>query len=175
MTNHRPLILFFTSFLVVEVINSLLSRMLNQFGLIPRDANALLGIIFSPWLHGNTQHFLANIGALIILGLACYQWGKATFWKSTLIIIVCSGLAVWVVGRSALHIGASGLVYGYFGFSVLAGWLAKRFIYLLVSVAIAILYGSMAWGLLPLQNQVSFEYHIMGCISGLIAAKLYAK
>lgn len=110
-----------------------------------------------------------------MLAMVSYQWGKHTFWKSTLFIIIFSGLAVWVIGRPAMHIGASGLVYGYFGFSLLAGWLAKRFIYLMLSVVVAVLYGSMMWGLLPIQNGVSFEYHIMGCISGLIAAKLFVK
>ena len=174
MKRDNYFLLFLFSFPLVDFINLLTHRQLNQYGVIPRNIEHLTGIFSSVWLHGNLSHLLANFTALIVLAFLCKQWGKTTFWKTTMLIIVLSGSLVWLFGRPSLHIGASGLVYGYFGFSVVAGWFSKKFYLTLISVAVVIFYGSMIWGVLPSQPSTSFEYHFAGFISGILSAKVFA-
>ncbi len=175
MAKLASLLFFLLSFLIIEVINTFLARSLNQFGLIPRSFDALQGILLSPWLHANTHHFLANITALLVLSPITWQWGKKTYWTTTLFIIITSGLLVWIFARPAFHIGASGLVYGYFGFCLIAGFINRKPIFILLSIFVGIFYGSMIWGVLPLYPGTSFEYHLFGFIMGLLAAKIWAK
>ncbi|MBO1256522.1 rhomboid family intramembrane serine protease [Alteromonas sp. 5E99-2] len=174
MKNTKYFLFFLFSFPLADCINILSHRQLNQYGLIPRNLEHLTGIFSSVWLHGNLSHLLANFSALIVLAFLCKQWGNNTFWKTTSLIIILSGVLVWIFGRPSLHIGASGLVYGYFGFSIIAGWISKKVYFTLISIAVAIFYGSMIWGVLPSQPNTSFEYHLAGFISGIFAAKLFA-
>ena len=103
------------------------------------------------------------------------QWGRAVFIKSMLLIWLGAGLCVWVLGRNAMHIGASGIVYGLFGFLVVAGFYSKKLHLLLISLVIAFLYGGMIFGVLPTQRFVSFEYHFFGFVMGVLSARLWAK
>ena len=172
MKRNNYFLVFLFSFPLIECINLLTHRQLNKYGLIPRNIDHLTGIVSSVWLHGSVSHFLANFSALVVLAFLCKQWGISTFWKTTGLIILLSGVLVWLFGRPALHIGASGLVYGYFGFSVVAGWFSKRVYLTLISMGVVIFYGSMIWGVLPSQPNTSFEYHLTGFLSGILAAKL---
>lgn len=174
MKRDNYFLLFLFSFPLVECINLLIHRQLNQFGLFPRNTEHLTGIFSSVWLHGSLSHFIANFTALLVLSFLCKQWGNSVFWKTTSLIIILSGILVWLLGRPSFHIGASGLVYGYFGFSIVAGWLSKRVYLTLISIVVTIFYGSMIWGVLPTQPNTSFEYHLAGFFSGLLAAKLFA-
>ncbi len=161
--------------ILIEIINVFTGRMLSHFGVIPRHLSHLLGIFTAPFLHGNPAHLMANLFPLLLFMWLSMQWGKRTFILTTFAIIVLSGLAVWLFARGATHIGASGAVYGYFGFLVLAGFRSKKIRYLLISVVVAVVYGGMLIGVLPLSPYVSFEYHFFGFISGLIAAWYWAK
>lgn len=175
MAKYASLIIFLMSFLIVEILNTVLVRSLNQLGLIPRHLDALQGILTSPWLHSNTHHFLANISALLVLCPIAWQWGPKIFWRSTLFIIIASGLLVWLLGRPAFHVGASGLVYGYFGFCLIAGFFNRKPLFIMLSIFVGIFYGSMIWGVLPLYPDTSFEYHLFGFITGLVAARIWAR
>lgn len=167
-------ILFLFSFVFVEFLNIIFGRHLNSVGLVPRSLDHLSGILFAPWLHGNIEHALTNFSALFVLAALVWQWGKKVFWKSSLLIILASGLFVWIFARPAYHIGASGLVYGYFGFCIVGGWMSERFYLLLISILVTLFYGSMIWGVLPVQQGTSFEFHLAGFISGVLAAKYWA-
>ena len=158
-----------------EFINLLLSNWLNQFGIRPRDPGNLPGIFLAPWLHANLTHFASNFLPLLLFMWLSMQWGKLTFLKSTLLIWLGAGLLVWLFGRNAMHIGASGIVYGYLGFLILGGFYSKKLHLLIISVVIAVLYGGMIFGVLPLQRFVSFEYHLFGFLMGLLSAHLWAK
>ena len=159
----------------IEIINLLSARALNQFGNIPRYVPGLKGIIFGPFLHGSLQHFFSNIIPLAIFTYLTLQYGTKRYWLVTLWIIVLSGILVWLFGRSASHIGASGLIYGYFGFLVVAGFLSKSFKLLIISLVVAFFYGGLIFGVMPTSSFVSWESHLFGFITGIIAAKLWAK
>ena len=161
--------------IAIEFINMLTANSLNQFGIVPRSPGHLSGIITAPFLHGSVVHLLANLPVLLLFIWLSLQWGSKRFWLATLTIFVISGLGVWLFGRHAMHIGASGIVYGYFGFLVLAGFRSKKISLIVISVLVALLYGGMLVGLLPASQYVSFEYHLFGFISGLVAAWAWAK
>ncbi|MCP3862587.1 MAG: rhomboid family intramembrane serine protease [Aestuariibacter sp.] len=163
------------SLLGVEFLNLILANSLNQFGLRPRDISHLSGIVTAPWLHGSLTHFASNFLPLLLFAGLAMQWGRAVFIKSMLLIWLGAGLCVWVLGRNAMHIGASGIVYGLFGFLVVAGFYSKKLHLLLISLVIAFLYGGMIFGVLPTQRFVSFEYHFFGFVMGVLSARLWAK
>ncbi len=161
--------------IALEAINVLTANSLNQFGLVPRSLHHLGYIFTAPFLHGSPAHLMTNLVPLLLFMWLSLQWGTRTFTLTTLTIFILAGLAVWLFGRQAYHIGASGVVYGYFGFLVLGGFISKKIPYIIISVLVAILYGGMLVGVLPSKSFISFEYHLFGFISGLIAAWAWAR
>ncbi|WP_340679137.1 rhomboid family intramembrane serine protease [Paraglaciecola sp.] len=160
---------------LIEVLNLLSGRMLNQLGNIPRYVPGLKGVIFGPFIHGSLQHFFSNIIPLAIFTYLMLQYGSRRYLLVSIWIIILSGMLVWLFGRSASHVGASGLIYGYFGYIVLAGFLGKSIKLLLISLLVAFFYGGLIFGVMPTSPFVSWESHLFGFIAGLIAAKLWAK
>ncbi|MEG3765728.1 rhomboid family intramembrane serine protease [Alteromonas sp. 14N.309.X.WAT.G.H12] len=161
--------------IIIEVINLLTANSLNQFGVLPRALPYLPYIFTAPFLHASAGHLMTNLVPLLLFIWLSLQWGNRTFWLTTLTICLIGGIGVWLFGRSAVHIGASGMVYGYFGFLLLAGFRTRRAPYIIISVLVAILYGGMLFGILPTRTFVSFEYHLFGFIGGLIAAWAWVK
>jgi membrane associated rhomboid family serine protease len=156
---------------IIEVINMFTGRYyLNQFSLYPRELSHLLHIFTAPFLHANFAHFASNIVTLSIFSLLLLQFGGKRFISVSLSLIVMTGLLVWVFGRPSFHLGASGVIYGYFGYLVLAGFLSKRFFLMLISVLVAFFYGGMIWGVLPNQPYISWESHLFGFLAGLCLA-----
>ncbi|ALS99365.1 rhomboid family intramembrane serine protease [Lacimicrobium alkaliphilum] len=160
-------------FVVVEIINLLSGRSLNQFGLLPREVQSLPGVLTAPFLHGNLGHFLSNIIPLAIFSLLMLEYGARRALLVNLWIILMSGILVWILGRYALHIGASGLIYGQFGFLLLAGFYHRHIIKILISLGVGVVYGSMIFGVLPGRAFISWEFHLFGFIAGLLAAHYF--
>ncbi|MGJ8680896.1 rhomboid family intramembrane serine protease [Paraglaciecola sp.] len=163
--------LFFT---VIELINLFTGRFLNQFGNIPRYVPGLTGIVVGPFLHGGIQHFLSNIVPLCIFSYLVMQYGIKRYALVTVWLIGMTGILVWLFARPATHIGISGLVYGYFGYLVLAGFLSGKFKLIVISLLVGFFYGGLIFGVLPSRPFVSWESHLFGFICGLVAAKLWA-
>ncbi|RDV29431.1 rhomboid family intramembrane serine protease [Alteromonas aestuariivivens] len=159
----------------VEFINLLSVNSLNHFGLVPRDVSSLPFLFTAPFVHGTPQHLIANLIPLLLFMWLALQWGTRTFWLVTLSVCLIGGLGVWCFGRSAVHIGASGMVYGFFGFLLIAGFRSRKIPYIVISVLVALLYGGLLGGLLPTREFISFEYHIFGFIGGIIAAWAWGK
>ena len=169
--NLYLLIGFIGVILVVELVNSLLNHSLNAFGLVPRTAGGLVGVPLSPFLHGSYAHVQSNSVGLLALGcLAVMRSGSRFPWVCA-IIIVTGGLGLWVVGRSATHVGASGLVFGLFGYLVVKGLLDRS---ILSVLAAAVVCGVFGWGILsgvlPGNEYVSWEGHLCGLAAGVLAA-----
>ncbi|MDH3647816.1 MAG: rhomboid family intramembrane serine protease [Gammaproteobacteria bacterium] len=160
---------------IVEVVNFILSHSLNGFGLVPRRLDGLPGILVSPILHGSFAHLLSNTGGLIALGGLVAMRGERHFVTTTLAIAVFSGALVWLFGRSALHVGASGLVFGYFGLLLGRAWYRRTPETLLIGAVVIAVYGGIIWGISPLQRFVSWEGHLAGLIAGLVVARLRAR
>jgi len=160
----------------IELVNFFLGHSLSRLGGIqPRTLFGLIGIPASPFLHFGLFHLLMNTLPFAILGgLICLQ-DKKLFVEVSLIIIIFSGLAVWLLGRPAIHAGASSLIFGYFGFLLASGWYAKDLQSVVIAFAVLIFYGGMIFGLLPLRAYVSWEGHLFGFLSGISAAWMNAR
>ncbi|WP_428982833.1 rhomboid family intramembrane serine protease [Paraglaciecola aquimarina] len=149
--------------------------MLNQFGNIPRYVPGLTGIITGPFIHGSLQHYLSNIFPLCIFSYLLLQYGIHRYLLVTVWITLLTGILVWLFARSATHIGVSGVVYGYFGYLLLAGFLSRKIKLMIISLVVGFFYGGLIFGVLPSSPYVSWESHLFGFISGLVAARLWAK
>jgi membrane associated rhomboid family serine protease len=171
----RLVLVVFVLFSAIEMINLFTGRMLSQLGTIPRYVPGLKGIILGPFVHGSLQHYFSNIIPLCIFTYLLLQYGLNRYLQVTLWIMITSGLLVWLFARPATHIGVSGVVYGYFGYLVLAGFLSGKFKLIIISALVAFFYGGLIFGILPSSPFVSWESHLFGFIAGLVAAKLWAK
>ncbi|WP_244862794.1 rhomboid family intramembrane serine protease [Paraburkholderia aspalathi] len=147
---------------------------LNRHGVVPRTLSGLQGILFAPWLHAGLWHITANTGGLLVLGWLTMWPRIANFWQATAGAILGAGLCAWLLGAPySVHIGASGVVFGYAGYLVARGVYTRSIISILVALFVASSYGlSMLLGALPLYPGVSWPSHLGGAIGGIIAARL---
>ena len=155
---------------VIQILNIFSNNFFNQFGILPREISHLTGILFTPFLHGNLPHIIANTIPFIVLGFLVHQT-KHLFYVSAFVAFF-GGLAVWIFARSSYHIGASGVIMGYFGFLLSHAFFTRTLRSIIVSFAAIIIYGGMIISLVDFRAHISFEGHIFGFISGVIAAKL---
>ncbi len=149
---------------------------LDGFGIWPRRVDWLWGILFAPFLHGGLGHLVANTGSLLFLGWLVLLRRVGNFLVVTVLAILTSGLGVWLFGRpGSIHIGASGLVFGYLGYLLLRGYFERSVSSIVLSVVIGLLYGGALSGLLPGVPGVSWEGHLFGFFGGAGAARLLAR
>ena len=143
---------------------------LTDYGLQPRSARGLLGIITMPFLHGSLGHIVANTIPLIVL-LFLLTGSRARSWVIVIEIVVLGGVILWIVGRSANHVGASALISGLIAYLVLGGVFERRPISLVVAIVTFVLYGgSLLWGFIPRTAEVSWDGHLCGAIAGGLLA-----
>ena len=157
----------------VFLIDWIFNLNLNQYGIFPRKTSALGGILFSPFLHGSFGHLISNTLPFFILGTVIIYFYQKCWIKVLLIIYVITGTGVWLVARPAIHIGASGLVYGFVGFLFFSGLFRKNIKSLLISIAIVLLYGGLIFGIFPGQKNISWESHLVGAIVGGLCAYIF--
>lgn len=164
---------FILTLWVLELADSiLLHGRLNRLGIRPRRWIGLRGILFAPLLHGNLGHLAANTIPLVVLGWLIMLNGLNTFLAVTAIAWLISGMGTWLLGGyNTNHIGASGLVFGYFGYLLLRGYFDRSFSALLIAVLVGLLYGSMIWGVLPIHRGKSWQSHLFGFMGGGVAAR----
>ncbi|MEQ8464984.1 rhomboid family intramembrane serine protease [Coleofasciculus sp. E1-EBD-02] len=148
---------------------------LDGYGILPRTIIGLRGILFAPFLHGGLPHLIANTIPFLTLGWFVMLQKTSDFFIVTAITMVVSGLGVWLIGSPGLHIGASGLVFGYLGFLLLRGYFQRNIPSILLSLIVGFLYGGAIWGVLPTVPGVSWEGHLFGFIGGIIAARLLSQ
>ena len=165
------LMAFIALILILEVLNGSVDHGLNAYGLEPRITSGLIGIPLSPFLHGSYLHVQSNAVALLALGtLAVIRSGSRFPWICMIIILV-GGLGVWLFGRPAIHVGASGLVFGLFGYLLVRGVLDLSILSVFVAVVVASVFGWMVVsGVVPTNEYVSWEGHVCGLIAGALAA-----
>lgn len=155
----------------VQAVNLITGYVLNDwFGLIPRRIGGLDGIVFMPILHGSVTHAASNSIPLAILGGLLAVTARRVALPASAIIVVLGGIGVWIFGNTAIHVGASGLIFGWFGFLLARGVVEKRPVPLLVAAGVALVYGTMIWGVLPGQEGISWESHLLGAAAGVLAA-----
>ena len=149
---------------------------LDAFGIRPHSFIGLRGILLAPFLHGGLGHLIANTIPFLTLGWLVMLRETSDFFVVSIITMFVSGLGVWLTGSPySIHVGASGVIFGYFGFLLLRGYFERSFAAILFSLVVGFLYGGMIWGVLPIQYGISWQGHLFGFIGGAIAARLLAK
>jgi len=145
---------------------------LVAFGIAPRTARGLSGIVCAPLLHANWAHLMANATPLFAL-LTLLFWDRHYRPVRALALIwVVSGLGAWLIGRGgAVHVGASSLVYGLVAYLVVAGLLSRSWRSAFVALLVLIAYGGIIYGLLPQRGPISWEGHLSGALAGCWAAR----
>jgi membrane associated rhomboid family serine protease len=161
---------------VSEVVNLLIfGQRLNLLGIIPRHIIGLRGILFAPFLHAGLGHLIANTIPFLVLGWFVMLQETSDFFVVTGITMLFSGLGVWLFGSPGVHIGASGLIFGYLGFMLFRGYFERNFPSILLAFIVGFLYGGALWGILPTVPGRSWEGHLFGLIGGAIAARFLAR
>jgi membrane associated rhomboid family serine protease len=149
-----------------------LSRGLNAFGIVPHSLIGLRGILFAPFLHGGFYHVAANTAPFIILGWLVMLRKISDFYFVSVVSAIASGLGTWLIGSPcSVHVGVSGVIFGYFGYLLFRGYFERSFVAIAISIAIAVTYGGLIWGVFPTNPYISWEGHLFGFIGGIIAAK----
>lgn len=158
---------------LIEAVDQLFWQgQLDFFGVEPRTLTGLRNIIFAPFLHKGFSHLLANTLPFLVLGWFVMLSGIREFVAVSLIAMLVSGGGVWVLGMPrTVHVGISGVIFGYLGFLLLRGYLERSTTAILLALLAGLLYGSMIWGILPLQPNVSWLGHLFGLIGGGLAAR----
>ncbi|WP_196891642.1 rhomboid family intramembrane serine protease [Aureivirga marina] len=162
---------------VVYILDVILSGIFNypltQFGIYPRSIRGLMGIFAAPFLHGGLYHIVSNTLPLFFLFTIFLTIYKKNAIKIIPIAIIFVGLITWIIGRKAMHIGASGFIYFLASFLFFAGIFEKKMIAILTSILVFIFYGGMFWGIFPSHPYISWEGHLAGFISGIILAFMF--
>ncbi|GAB3811192.1 rhomboid family intramembrane serine protease [Pontibacter rugosus] len=170
-----PGLLFVALMWLISLLSYLTGADLGFLGILPRNFLGLIGVFLGPLIHGGLLHLLSNTFPLLLLsGFILYMYRKVAH-KVVVLIYILSGLLTWLIGRQAYHIGASGIVYGLAGFLLFNGFLRQHRGAMAVSLAILFLYSGLFYGIFPNEKGVSWEGHIAGLVSGLVAAIAYGE
>jgi Uncharacterized membrane protein (homolog of Drosophila rhomboid) len=156
---------------ILEILDQVLFLDLDRFGIVAHDPEGLLGVPLAPFLHAGFGHLMANSLPLLVLGITAAIRGVGRFIAASVIIVLVSGVGVWLTSAPYyVTVGASGLVFGYFGYVVARGLFDRHSLDIALGVVVAVLYYSLLWGVLPTQPGVSWQGHLFGLIGGVLAA-----
>lgn len=156
----------------VEVADWLLWHFpLDQYGIRPRTLIGLRNILFAPWLHVGFGHLIANSIPFWVLGWLVSLSGLRQFWRVTISAMLVSGVAIWLLGPPrTLHLGLSGIIFGYLGYLLLRGFMERSSLAVLLAALALLFYGGMLWSLVTWQPGVSWLGHLFGFLGGALAA-----
>jgi membrane associated rhomboid family serine protease len=166
-----PIVVLLLAMWLVRIVDAIIPADFNQLGLVPRTTGGLAGIVLMPFLHADFGHLLANtIPLAILLGLTVLSRHRA--WPVVVAIIMGSGVLLWLLGRSAYHIGASALVFGLIAYLITIGIREKHVVSLAVALLVGLLFGvTLLSGVIPqFGAAISWDGHLLGAISGLMVA-----
>ncbi|MFI0898552.1 rhomboid family intramembrane serine protease [Streptomyces sp. NPDC020983] len=158
----------------IEVVNALSGQRLDTYGITPRQGGELLDVVPAAFLHVGFSHLASNSLPLLVLGFIAALGGIARYLAVALTVVVVSGLGVWLTAPAhSVTLGASGLVFGLFGYLVVRGFVDHRALDVIVGMVVGVLYGSILWGVLPTATGVSWQAHLFGLAGGVVAAFLF--
>jgi len=164
---------------LIELVDQLSGHSLDRNGIRPLEADGLWGIVFAPLLHANWQHLAANTVPALMLGFLVTLAGMARFVWATAIIWIVGGFGTWLIGDvggcrlPTIHIGASGLIFGWLAFLLVFGWFTRHIWQIVIGIVVLLVYGGVLWGAVPELNRcggVSWQGHLCGAIAGVLAA-----
>jgi membrane associated rhomboid family serine protease len=159
---------------LLEVADQLLfGGRLDALGIQPRTATGLRGIALAPFLHGGFAHLAANTIPFIVLGWLVMLRSTSDFFVVAVVSAAVSGLGVWLFGGShSVHVGLSGVIFGFLGYLLARGVYERRLSAILLALIALVLYGGALWGVLPLQAGVSWQGHLFGFLGGWLVGTI---
>ncbi len=163
---------------LIEIVDQLLlGGGLDRFGVRPRELSGLVGIVLAPFLHGGISHLLANTVPLLVLGFLACSRKRMDFFVVGAASALSAGIGVWLFGAAGtVHIGASGVIFGYLGFLMGRGLFERSASTIALSAVVTMLFGGMLWGVLPIvATGISWESHLFGFLGGLLTARILGR
>ncbi|MFO7191784.1 MULTISPECIES: rhomboid family intramembrane serine protease [Thermocrispum] len=161
---------------LIELVDVVLPANLDAGGIQPREADGLLGVLFAPLLHGSWEHLAANSIPVLLFAFLTMAGGIGQWIAVSATIWLIGGLGVWLIGPpDTVHIGASGLAFGWLAFLLVRGIFNRAPGQLVLAVVLFLVYGGMLWGVLPGAADISWQGHLFGALAGVLAAWLVAK
>ena len=159
----------------VKIIEYLFDLSFVNYGVFPQNISGLKGIFLSPFIHKDFNHILNNSYSLLILIGLLFSFYKKIAPQILIWLYLISGFWLWIIGRPAFHVGASGVIYALAGFLFLSGLIRKNRNLSAISLLVIFLYGSMIWGIMPISQSISWEGHLSGFLAGLLVAVFFKK
>ena len=157
---------------VLEVVDKLADNRLDQYGIEPRDGDGLIGVVAAPFLHGGFDHLVGNTVPFLLMGFVIAAQGAIRVIAVTAIVALVSGLGTWLIAPdNTVHIGASGIVFGYATYLLSRGFFNRSVLELAVGAVVAVVYGSALLGGLVPEDGVSWQGHFFGAVGGIVAAR----
>jgi len=177
MVGGLTILSFVALLYLIEVIDGLSGHTLDRNGIRPLETDGLWGIVFSPLLHADWAHLMANTVPALVLGFLMTLAGMSRFIYATAIIWILGGLGTWLIGNigsayETNHIGASGLIFGWLTFLLVFGWFTRNVWEIVVGLVVLFLYWGLLFGVLPGTPGVSWQGHLCGAVAGVFAAYL---
>jgi len=162
---------------LAKAVELLFDLDLTSLGIYPRRTEGLPGVFFSPFIHADLRHLFNNSLPLFFLAVALFFFYSEVALRVFTWTYLSTGLLVWLGGREAWHIGASGIVYGLASFLFFSGIIRRYYRLVALSLLVVFLYGEMVWGIFPgvYGQEVSWESHMLGVFAGIALAVLYRK
>ncbi len=168
-------LLFVSMLWLVFWVESRFNFNFNYLGIYPLKMEGLRGIVLGPFIHSNLQHIFNNSVPLFVLTTSLFYFYRGIRWRVLLGGLLLTGLMTWIIGRPAVHIGASGVVYMLVAFLFFKGILSKQYQLIALSLVVVFLYGSLVWYLFPIDPKISWEGHLSGFAVGLLFAFLFRR
>ena len=157
--------LLFVVFFISRIIS------FDRFGLVPRRVSGMSGIVMMVLLHDDLKHLIANVVPLVVLIALLLIYRLVPPWAVVVLVQVCGGTALWLIGRRANHIGASLLVFGLVGFHMANGYFQSNIANVIVALVVAVLYGgTFLSSVVPWKQGSSWDGHLCGFIAGVAVA-----
>ena len=160
----------------VEVVDVIADHQLDQYGIEARDVDGLDGIVTAPFLHVGFAHLISNTIPFVIMGLLIAVEGARRLVWVFAIVAVVSGLGTWLVApEGTIHVGASGVVFGFSTYLIARGWFNRRPGQVAIGLVVLALWGSVLLGGRHPQEGISWQGHLFGAIGGVVAARVLAR
>lgn len=154
---------------------NLLNLNLLTLGIYPRYLPSLTHIFCAPFIHLNWAHLTGNAIGLSIFSFLILLKGLRFYTYTSLFIVICSGLLIWLFARPSFHVGASAWIFGLWALCIANAFYDRKLMSFFIAIGVVFFYGGMIYGLMPTDKPVSFEGHIFGAIAGVFAARYFRK